>query len=98
MLLQSRRPVVSWAATKERRVTSTAREVIVLLCPLDAAFVCPDPGVPAQKRFGTDRAGPEAATKLPRRLELLSYEDRLRELGFFSSERRRLWRCLIVAF
>ena len=60
--------------------------------------MCPDLGVPVQKRFGTDRAGPEETTKTLRGLELLSYEDMLRELGFFSSERRRLWGDLIVAF
>ncbi|KAK4827370.1 hypothetical protein QYF61_017308 [Mycteria americana] len=38
------------------------------------------------------------AMKMIRGMEPLSYEDRLRELGLFSWERRRLQRDLIVAF
>ena len=36
--------------------------------------------------------------KMTRRLKHLLYEDRLRELGLFNLEKRRLWEDLIVAF
>ncbi|PKU49249.1 hypothetical protein llap_434 [Limosa lapponica baueri] len=38
------------------------------------------------------------ATKMIRGMEHLSYEDKLREVGLFSLERRRLWGDIIVAF
>jgi len=83
-------------------VASRAREGILALC---SALVRPHlescggaMGPSAQDIHGLVGLHPEEATKMIRRLEHLCCEERLREMGLFSLEKRRLQGDLTVAF
>ena len=79
----------------QQRGGSRDREGIVLLC---SALMRHHLGPPAQEGCGVLELVQKRATKVISGLEYLCSDDSVKELGLFSSEKRKLQGDLIVAF
>ena len=96
---QHRRPSIFWAASKE---CSSSKEVIltlystVVLPYLESCIQLWSPQY--RKDVELLEQVQRKATKMVQELDHVSYEDRLRELGLFSLEKRRLQWDLLAAF
>ena len=82
----------------KRVMVSRVREVILYAHGTSPGVLHPDMESSVQERCGPVGAHPEGCHKNDSRVEHLSYGDRLRELGLFSLEKKRLREDLRAAF
>lgn len=85
----SRKPNVSWAGDSAPFLPSRENP---------PAMLCPVLGPPTQEEHGPVGVRPEVAMKMIRGMDHLSSEDKLRELGLFHLEKRRLQGEFLTAF
>lgn len=83
----------------KKNVAGRSREVILPLysCETPLGVLCPNLGPPTQEGLELLEQVHRKATKIIRGLGHLPYEDRLKQMGPFSLENRRLHRNIIVA-
>ena len=99
MPLQLRKQRISWAPSEEGWQQAQGVDCLSLLCRHEApsAVVCPGLGPKHVKDRELLERVQSRATKMTGGLQHLPCEDRLRELGLFSLEKRRLRGDVIVA-
>jgi len=83
----------------KKGVASREREGIVcLFSALVRPHLASRPGPPPQERCGAFGKVQKRTTRMSKGMEHLSYKDRLRELGLFGLEKRRLQGDLTTVF
>jgi len=83
----------------KRSVVSRSKHLVLPLWSGETppGVLHPALGFPPQERYTSVGAGPEGGHKNDQK-DHLSYEDKLRHLGLFSMENKRLWGVIIEAF